>query len=85
MMGLAPKALAQLRELDALAQAARLAVEMAELNAAQPALQSGRPDLWSSRCGSNPTFPCPENSRLIMAGRLDGQAGIPAIALWVQP
>ncbi|MGY2487039.1 type IV pilus modification PilV family protein [Cupriavidus sp. CP313] len=85
MMGLAPKALAQLRELDALAQAARLAVEIAELNAAQPALQSGRPDLWSSRCGSNPAFPCSENSPLIMAGRLGGQAGIPAIALWVQP
>ncbi|EYS91288.1 hypothetical protein CF68_31560 [Cupriavidus sp. SK-4] len=85
MMGLAPKALAQLRELDALAQAARLAVEIAELDAAQPALQSGRPDLWSSRCGSNPAFPCPGNSRLIMAGRLGGQAGIPAVALWIQP
>ncbi|SCU73999.1 Type II secretory pathway, pseudopilin PulG [Cupriavidus necator] len=85
IMGLAPKALAQLRELDALAQAARLAVEMAELDAAQPALQSGRPDLWSSRCGNIPAFPCPENSRLIMAGRLGGQDGIPAIALWMQP
>ncbi|UIF85389.1 hypothetical protein [Cupriavidus sp. UYPR2.512] len=85
MMGTAPKALAHLRKLDALAQAARLAVEITELDTAQPALQSERPDLWSSRCGSIPAFPCPDGARLIMAGRLGGQPGIPSIVLWVQP
>ncbi|WP_432257857.1 type IV pilus modification PilV family protein [Cupriavidus sp. TMH.W2] len=74
MMGMAPRALSRQREFDALAQAARLAAEHAELASTQPA-----------PCRSVPAFACPDDTRLIMAGRPGAQAGLPAIALWVRP
>jgi Tfp pilus assembly protein PilV len=84
-MGMAPKALGQMRELDALARATRLAVEMAEVNGAQPALQSERQDLWLRQCAGTLPLQCPDNAQLVMAGRRGGPAGIPSIALWVLP
>lgn len=74
MMGMAPRALSRQREFEALAQAARLAAEHAELASAK-----------SASCGSVPAFACLDDARLITAWRPGAQAAMPAIALWVRP